>query len=259
MFLRKSKVTSNASRNVSFFTSKWFFKKTYQRLSFLKKSNSGRGFWGQRILRTRGRLLNKFRLTHVNYSFRSQVPFLISTLQVVPNSQKFLTLALFPGGGLSYLPTTNPQNLFNIAHVYSFKTPFFFKKSYTYFTMILLVRQFRKISNVELWPSKGIQYARAAGTWAKVTNRDLNNSTAIIHLPSGVRKIISIFSIALPNRSCGMDKRLIKNTRSGFRRSHGFKSIVRGVAMNPVDHPHGGRTKSIKYPRTPWGKTTKFK
>jgi large subunit ribosomal protein L2 len=39
----------------------------------------------------------------------------------------------------------------------------------------------------------------------------------------------------------------------------GKKSIVRGVAMNPVDHPHGGRAKSIKYPRTPWGLTTKYK
>ena len=39
----------------------------------------------------------------------------------------------------------------------------------------------------------------------------------------------------------------------------GKKPKVRGVAKNPTDHPHGGRTKAIKYPRTPWGKTTKFK
>jgi large subunit ribosomal protein L2 len=50
-----------------------------------------------------------------------------------------------------------------------------------------------------------------------------------------------------------------KNTKSGYWRSFGCKPIVRGVAMNPVDHPHGGRTSTIKYPRTPWGKTTKFK
>jgi large subunit ribosomal protein L2 len=49
------------------------------------------------------------------------------------------------------------------------------------------------------------------------------------------------------------------NGKAGYWRSFGLKSLVRGVAMNPVDHPHGGRTKSVKYPRTPWGKTTKFK
>jgi large subunit ribosomal protein L2 len=49
------------------------------------------------------------------------------------------------------------------------------------------------------------------------------------------------------------------NGKAGYWRLFGVKPLVRGVAMNPVDHPHGGRTKSIRYPRTPWGKTTKFK
>ncbi len=49
------------------------------------------------------------------------------------------------------------------------------------------------------------------------------------------------------------------NGKAGYWRSFGVKSLVRGVAMNPVDHPNGGRTKAIKYPRTPWGKTTKYK
>ena len=73
----------------------------------------------------------------------------------------------------------------------------------------------------------------------------------MVYLPSGVRKIVSIFSLALPGRSACFEKRLIRNTKAGFRKRFGFKSIVRGVAMNPVDHPHGGRTKAIKYPRTP--------
>ena len=55
------------------------------------------------------------------------------------------------------------------------------------------------------------------------------------------------------------DHKNMNNTKSGYWRALGIKSTVRGVAKNPVDHPHGGRTKSIKYPRTPWGKTTKFK
>jgi large subunit ribosomal protein L2 len=49
------------------------------------------------------------------------------------------------------------------------------------------------------------------------------------------------------------------NVKSGYWRSFGVKPIVRGVAMNPVDHPHGGRTKAVRYQRTPWGHTTKYK
>ena len=47
------------------------------------------------------------------------------------------------------------------------------------------------------------------------------------------------------------EKKHVRNTKAGFYKNLGKKSIVRGVAMNPVDHPHGGRTKAIRYPRTP--------
>jgi large subunit ribosomal protein L2 len=68
-----------------------------------------------------------------------------------------------------------------------------------------------------------------------------------------VYALASLGAVALKN------KRLVTNTKSGYWRNFGLKPHVRGVARNPVDHPHGGRAKSIKYPRTPWGKTTKFK
>ena len=45
--------------------------------------------------------------------------------------------------------------------------------------------------------------------------------------------------------------------KAGLRHRLGLSPRVRGVAMNPNDHPHGGRTKAVKYPRTPWGKTTR--
>ena len=104
-----------------------------------------------------------------------------------------------------------------------------------------------------------MQYARSAGTWAKIIKVDSINHIAFVKLPSGVRKFFSLYSSLMLGPSALKLKRKTANTRSGFWRSYGVKSKVRGVAMNPIDHPHGGRTKSIKYPRTPWGKTTKFK
>jgi large subunit ribosomal protein L2 len=59
--------------------------------------------------------------------------------------------------------------------------------------------------------------------------------------------------VALP------EAKRFSNSKAGYWRLFGNKPTVRGVAMNAVDHPHGGRTKSIKHPLTPWGKTTKKK
>ena len=78
-------------------------------------------------------------------------------------------------------------------------------------------------------------------------------------MPSGVRKSFSLYSLTSLGAVSLKIKKLVVNTKAGFWKRYGKKSQVRGVAMNPVDHPHGGRTKAIKYPRTPWGKTTKKK
>ena len=257
--MRKLKPTSNASHQILKFSSLWFSKNTCTRLSYRKISTSGRSAQGHRILRTRGRLINVVKLPRVSYSFRLTHPLVVSTFKVVPFSHKILMLLVLPCGGVAYLPSLDSRKIFSITYFKTLSFPSWYKKPQVFITLIATVQQYRRISNIELWPGKGIQYARSAGTWGKITNRDFNNYTAVAYLPSGVRKIVSIFSLVVPGRCAGIDKRLIKNTKSGFWRSFGFKPTVRGVAMNPIDHPHGGRTKSIKYPRTPWGKTTKFK
>jgi large subunit ribosomal protein L2 len=116
-----------------------------------------------------------------------------------------------------------------------------------------------RVSLAELTPGLGIQYVRSAGCFARFIKINAENHTAILQLPSGVRKAFSLFSLASLGAVALRPKRWTANTKSGYWRSYGVKPHVRGVARNPIDHPHGGRTKSIKYPRTPWGKTTKFK
>ena len=78
-------------------------------------------------------------------------------------------------------------------------------------------------------------------------------------MPSKAVKIISLFSIVLKGRiKCFSNKKLIE-TKASYMRLRGKKSNSRGVAMNPIDHPHGGNTNSIKLHKTPWGKPTKKK
>jgi len=108
-----------------------------------------------------------------------------------------------------------------------------------------------KISLLELFPGRGVQYIRSAGSRGKLIKFDHDRHTALIQLPSGVRKFFSIYSLGSLGSIALGSKKSTANTKAGFYKNQGVKSIVRGVAMNPVDHPHGGRTKAIKYPRTP--------
>jgi len=80
---------------------------------------------------------------------------------------------------------------------------------------------------------------------------DTRTSAALIKLPSGVRKVFSIYSIGSLGCPALKENSGTNLTSAGYGRSLGKKPQTRGVAKNPVDHPHGGRTKSIKYPRTP--------
>jgi large subunit ribosomal protein L2 len=103
---------------------------------------------------------------------------------------------------------------------------------------------------VQITPLKNLKYAKSLGSLAKILFKNLDHHTTLLMLPSGVKKFFSIHSIAFLNSFKEANLRQV-DPRAGYWRNYGKKSKVRGVAMNPVDHPHGGRTKAIKYPRTP--------
>lgn len=108
-----------------------------------------------------------------------------------------------------------------------------------------------KVSFLSAVSTKPIQYIKSSGSVGILIRINRMTHTGLIKLPSGVKKLFSLYTIvAVGAVSLGIKKKL-SNNKSGFWRSFGVKSIVRGVARNPIDHPHGGRTKSIKYPRTP--------
>jgi large subunit ribosomal protein L2 len=118
-------------------------------------------------------------------------------------------------------------------------------------SILMNIKLLSYVSLMELYPGSGIQYVRSAGSKARYLKVNWSNHTVLVELPSRVRKAFSLYSLASLGPVSLKNKRLVCNTKSGYWRSFGLKSKVRGVAMNPIDHPHGGRTKAIKYPRTP--------
>ncbi len=116
------------------------------------------------------------------------------------------------------------------------------------------------IHNVEMKQGKGGQIARAAGSYVQLVGKD--QGYAQIRLSSGEQRLVRLECMATVGAVSNPDHQNIKIGKAGRSRWLGRRPSVRGVAMNPVDHPHGGgegRTSGGRHPVTPWGKPTKGK
>src|SRR5579871_3586721 len=116
------------------------------------------------------------------------------------------------------------------------------------------------IHNVEMKPGKGGQIARAAGTYAQLVGRD--QGYALLRLSSGEVRMVRGECRATIGAVSNPDQQNIVIAKAGRNRWLGRRPSVRGVAMNPIDHPHGGgegRSSGGRHPVTPWGKPTKGK
>jgi len=114
------------------------------------------------------------------------------------------------------------------------------------------------IHNIELKPLKGAQMARSAGAYAQLVGRD--GGYAQIRLGSGELRMVPDTCMATVGAVSNPDHMNQSLGKAGRVRHMGFRPHVRGVAMNPVDHPHGGgegKTSGGRHPVTPWGRPTK--
>ncbi len=112
------------------------------------------------------------------------------------------------------------------------------------------------VYNVELVPGFGAKIARGAGNSVQVMG--VEEDYAQIKMPSGEIRLVKKECLCTIGRASNPDKRHIKLGSAGRKRRLGFRPTVRGTAMNPVDHPHGGgegnQSIGMKHPKTPWGK-----
>ncbi|HVY19026.1 MAG TPA: 50S ribosomal protein L2 [Bauldia sp.] len=116
------------------------------------------------------------------------------------------------------------------------------------------------VHNIEMKPGAGGQLARSAGTYAQYVGRE--NGYAILRLQSGEQRLVHQNCFATVGAVSNPDHANENIGKAGRNRWKGKMPSVRGVAMNPVDHPLGGgegRTSGGRHPVTPWGKPTKGK
>ena len=114
------------------------------------------------------------------------------------------------------------------------------------------------VHNIELQPGHGGQMARSAGTAAQVMAKEGKYVT--LRLPSGEMRLVLANCWATVGQVGNVDHSNVSIGKAGRTRWSGRRSHVRGTAMNPIDHPHGGgegKTKGGRHPVSPWGQPTK--
>jgi large subunit ribosomal protein L2 len=109
------------------------------------------------------------------------------------------------------------------------------------------------VHNLELFPGKGGQLVRAAGGAAQLLSKE--GDIALVKLPSGEVRKFALDCMATIGQVGNLDHENVTYGKAGRTRYRGIRPTVRGVAMNPVDHPHGGGEGRGKgnHPQTPWG------
>jgi large subunit ribosomal protein L2 len=186
---------------------------------------------------------------------RLEMPATVERLEYDPNRTSFIALIKYEDGELAYILA--PQRLAVGDTVISGKKVDVKPGNAMPLASIPVGTI---IHNVEMKPGKGGQIARSAGTYVQLVGRD--QGYALIRLSSGEQRMVRGECMASIGAVSNPDHSNITLAKAGRNRWLGKRPSVRGVAMNPVDHPHGGgegRTSGGRHPVTPWGKPTKGK
>ena len=176
----------------------------------------------------------------------------VERLEYDPNRTAFIALIKYEDGTLSYILA--PQRLAKGDKVVSAETADI-KPGNAMPMKNMPVGTI--VHNIEMQPKKGGQLARSAGCYAQLIGKDAGY--AQIRLSSGELRLVLADCMASIGAVSNPDNQNTVLAKAGRARWLGKRPSVRGIAMNPVDHPHGGRTNGGRNPVSPWGWKTKGK
>ena len=229
--------------------------KPLKSLTFGKNSTGGRNNLGRITSRSRGAgHKNRYRMIDF-YRKKDDLKAKVERVEYDPNRSAYVALVKYEDGTVNYILA--PSKIKIGDEIVSGRN-----KEINIGNCMPLsdIPAGTNIHNIELSPNGGGKLVRSAGSFAQISGIDENY--CIIKLGSGeVRKIINTARATIGSVS-NSDHQNIKMGKAGRNRWKGKRPSVRGVAMNPVDHPHGGgegRTSGGRHPVTPWGVSTKGK
>ena len=254
MALKQYKPTSPARRGLILIDRANLWKgKPVKKLTEGKTKTGGRNNKGHVTSRgIGGGHKQKYRI--IDFKRRTwDVPATVERLEYDPNRSAFIALVTYEGGAQSYIIAPQrlaPGDTIVAGRKVDVKPGNAMEVGQMPIGTI--------VHNVELKPGKGGQIARAAGTYVQVVGRD--RGMVIVRLNSGEQRYVRADCMATVGAVSNPDNGNQTLAKAGRTRWLGKRPLTRGVAKNPVDHPHGGgegRTSGGRHPVTPWGKPTK--
>ena len=215
------------------------------------KATAGRNNTGRITVRHRGGAnRRKYRIIDFKRDVQG-VPATVLTLEYDPNRSAHIALVQYEGGEKRYIIA--PQGL-KVGDVVMSGEGADIKPGNALPLTNIPVGTF--VHNVELYPGKGAQLARAAGVMAQLMAKEGNY--ALLRLPSGELRRVPVACMATVGQVGNIDHENVSYGKAGRNRPKGWRPTVRGSVMNPCDHPHGGGEGKSPVgrpgPVTPWGK-----
>ena len=252
MAIKVYKPTTNARRNMSV-TDYSGLSKVAPEKSLLEplKKHSGRNSYGRITVRHRGGgNRRKYRIIDFKRQ-KFDVEGIVKTIEYDPNRSAFIALVEYEDGDKAYIIA--PQGLKVGYKVVAGETADI-KPGNALPLKNIPTGTF--VHNVELYPGRGAQLARAAGNMAQLMAKE--NGMALLRLPSGELRNVPDACMATVGQVGNIDHENVKIGKAGRKRNMGIRPTVRGSVMNPNDHPHGGGEGKSPVgrpgPVTPWGK-----
>ena len=252
ILLINNKSISNSSRNKK---SIYLIKTSSSYFKVKKKNNSSRNISGRRILLTKNNSIF-FDSIKINYNFwRNKSLSVIKDIVYTKSNYLFYFLIKYSNGSTSLIKPIAGLFLSDFFKILTFKPKYYFNNILGYFLPILYLKKGSVISNI-LINSKS-KLVTSSGTFAQILLNNNDLRIVVILLPTKKKITISFETMVSSGRNANIYRKFIIYGKSGELRKLGKKVKVRGVAMNPVDHPHGGRTKTNSPEVSPWGWVTK--
>lgn len=219
--------------------------KSYRSSNFFRSSIRG--------IKRSYRIIDLYRDDHLG------IPGIVYRIEYDPNRSSFISLLVYKNNICTYVLCPSSVSLGDVFVNY-LSVPMFFNVGDCFISKKIPVGSI--IHNLEVQCGEGGKYIRSAGSYGMVFKKLNLLNTCIIQLRSGFRKVVSLDCRATLGMVSNQDKWMTFFGKAGRSKWIGRRSIVRGVAMNPIDHPHGGGEgkKSKKAdPRNVWGKVFKWR
>lgn len=250
----KYKPTTPARRNMAVPSFAEITKSTPEKsLTKILKKHSGRNNYGRITVRHHGGG-NKKKYRIIDFKRKmDNVTAKVIGIEYDPNRTAYIALIQYENGEKAYILAPDGLTDGDVIHTGSQAD---IKTGNTLPITNIPVGTF--IHNIELYPGKGGQLVRSAGTAAQLMAKE--NGMAQIRLPSGEVRLVRLDCKATIGTVGNIEHETIKIGKAGKQRHRGIRPTVRGSVMNPVDHPHGGGEGRSPIgrpsPVTPWGKPT---